>query len=268
MNLPIAPEIEQEIQDALDRIEQDQDVKVLFACESGSRAWGFASTDSDYDVRFIYVRRPDWYLDIDLEHKRDVIELPINDDLDVSGWDLRKALQLYRKSNPPLLEWLGSPIIYREEFSIAQQMRDLASTCYSPIACQYHYYKMAKGNYKDYLKQEMVKLKKYLYVLRPVLGVIWLEQDMGVVPTEFQKLVDGVIDDPELEQAIERLLEIKMSSTEKDVGPRMPVINEFLERELSRMEAQEFERKVGNCPLEKLNQLFRGALAEVWHVGT
>ena len=110
----------------------------------------------------------------------------------------------------------------------------------------------------------MVKLKKYLYVLRPVLGVIWLEREMGVVPTEFQKLVDGVVDDPELEQAIERLLEIKMSSTEKDVGPKMPVINNFLEFELARMEAQEFEHKVGNCPLEKLNQLYRNALTEVW----
>jgi len=173
-------------------------------------------------------------------------------------------LQLYRKSNPPLLEWLGSPIIYREDFSVAQQMRDLAPTCYSPIACQYHYFKMAKGNYKDYLKEDEVKLKKYLYVLRPVLGVIWLERDMGVVPTEFQKLVDGVVNNPELEQAIRELLKIKMSSTEKDYGPRMPAINDFLEAELTRMEAQEFERKVGHCPLEKLNELFRSSLSEVW----
>ncbi len=264
MNPPIEPEIEKEIQDALVRIENTEDVKILYACESGSRAWGFASKDSDYDVRFIYARRPEWYLDIDLEHKRDVIELPINDDLDVSGWDIRKALQLYRKSNPPLLEWLGSPIVYQENFSVAQQMRDLAPTCYSPIACQYHYFKMARGNYRGYLQGDEVRLKKYLYVLRPVLGVIWLERDMGVVPTEFQKLVDGVVDDPALKQTIAKLLEIKMSSTEKDVGPRMPVLNDFLETELGRMEAQAFERKIGNCPLEKLNQLYRDALTEVW----
>ena len=99
---------------------------VLYACESGSRAWGFASTDSDYDVRFLYLRRPSWYLSIDLEARRDVIERPIDDELDVSGWDLRKALKLFLKSNPPLLEWLGSPIVYREEFPTAERLRALA----------------------------------------------------------------------------------------------------------------------------------------------
>ena len=119
----------------LNRIEQDYHVQILFACESGSRAWGFPSSDSDYDVRFVYIRPTDWYLAIDVERKRDVIELPIDDSLDISGWDLRKALQLYYKSNPPLLEWLGSPIIYQEKYTVAQQLRNLAPEFYNPIAC-------------------------------------------------------------------------------------------------------------------------------------
>ena len=100
----------------LRRIEQAYDVRVLYACESGSRAWGFASQDSDYDVRFIYVHSRDWYLSI--EDRRDVIEEPISDSLDISGWELRKTLRLLRKSNPPLLEWLKSPVVYAwdEEF--------------------------------------------------------------------------------------------------------------------------------------------------------
>jgi predicted nucleotidyltransferase len=144
----------EKIRQILSSIEKDEEVQILYACESGSRAWGFASADSDYDVRFIYLRPKKWYLSINLEHKRDVIELPITSGLDVNGWDLRKALQLFQRSNPPLLEWLGSPIVYLEKYSVIPRMRELREICYSPIACQYHYYKMAKGNYHEYLHRE------------------------------------------------------------------------------------------------------------------
>jgi len=103
------------ILERLAAIEHTELVHILYACESGSRAWGFASPDSDYDVRFIYVRPRDWYLSIDLERRRDVIERPIEGVLDINGWDLRKALQLMRKSNPPLFEWLHSPLVYRAQ---------------------------------------------------------------------------------------------------------------------------------------------------------
>lgn len=249
---------------SLNAIEIQHDVQVIYACESGSRAWGFASTDSDYDIRFIYLNRPDWYLSIDLDRKRDVIELPINDDLDINGWDLRKALQLFQKSNPPLLEWLGSPIVYLEKFSVISKMRALASICYSPIACQYHYFKMAKGNFRDYIIGERVWLKKYLYVLRPVLAVMWLERQLGVVPTEFQKLVEGVVADQVLKDAINDLLDLKRSGAEMDYAPRIPEISQFLENELDRMEAEEFNRRTGNCPVEELNDVFRAALDEIW----
>ncbi|MEM6906851.1 MAG: nucleotidyltransferase domain-containing protein, partial [Pseudomonadota bacterium] len=97
-----------EIMAKLTGIERDFGVRILFAIESGSRAWGFPSPDSDYDVRFVYVHPTDWYLS--LTPGRDVIELPIRDDLDIGGWDLRKALNLLLKPNPVMLEWLSSPI--------------------------------------------------------------------------------------------------------------------------------------------------------------
>jgi predicted nucleotidyltransferase len=106
------PPINKLILEQLEQIEQEEQVTILYACESGSRAWGFPSQDSDYDVRFIYLHKPEWYLSI--YDKRDVIERPINNMLDINGWDLRKALNLFRKSNPPLLEWLQSPIQYKE----------------------------------------------------------------------------------------------------------------------------------------------------------
>src|SRR6476659_2643278 len=110
---PVEPQVREQILACLAELELRHAVKVLFACESGSRGWGFASPDSDYDVRFVYVNRLPWYLTV--EAGRDVIEQPISDELDVSGWDLRKTLQLMRDSNPTLLEWLRSPILYRQE---------------------------------------------------------------------------------------------------------------------------------------------------------
>ena len=121
----------------LDEISRSEDVQILYACESGSRAWGFSSRDSDFDVRFIYLRKKEWYLSIDLDRKPDVIELPIVDELDINGWDLRKALRLFQKSNPPLLEWLSSPIVYKEETSVIKKLKDLIPKSYSPISCMY-----------------------------------------------------------------------------------------------------------------------------------
>src|SRR5262249_48123794 len=144
--------VKQEILERLTDIELEENVTIFFACESGSRAWGFPSADSDYDVRFIYLRKRDWYLSIDVEDKRDVIERPINHELDISGWDLRKALKLLRKSTPALLEWLVSPIIYKEAFSIAEKIRVAISDFYSPISAYYHYLHMAEGNYREFLR--------------------------------------------------------------------------------------------------------------------
>jgi len=250
----------------LQDIEIREEIRTLYACESGSRAWGFPSADSDYDVRCIYLHPKDWYLSIDLEQKRDVIECPIDSQLDISGWDLRKALQLLRESNPPLMEWLGSPIVYWEEFTIAAKMRELVSKCYSPMACLYHYLHMAQGNYRDYLKGSTVWVKKYFYVLRPILAINWIERGLGVVPTEFQVLVEQVVDAPELKEEIERLLEAKRRGEELDRGPRIALISEFIESELARLEGKQFEHEYDKpvVSVDEFNRLFRSALDEVW----
>lgn len=155
----------------LHEIEEKEHVKILLAVESGSRAWGFASPDSDYDVRFLYVRTREDYLQLD--PLRDVIEQPINDLLDINGWDLQKALRLMYKSNPTLFEWLKSPIIYMET-EFADEMRRVMSDYFSVRHSLYHYISMAEGNYKKYLRTEMVKAKKYFYVLRPLLAGQWI----------------------------------------------------------------------------------------------
>jgi len=252
------------IVESLTALAKEEGVRIVYACESGSRAWGFPSADSDFDVRFLYLHPPDWYLAVDLEQKRDVIDRPINDQLDLSGWDLRKALRLFRKSNPPLLEWLGSPLVYWEQYSVAARMRQLAETYYSPRACMYHYLHMARGNYREFLKGERVWVKKYFYVLRPLLAINWLEQGLGMAPTAFETLVAGTVTDITLKQEIEALVVAKEAGQELDYGPRRPVLNDFIEAEMSRLETADFNRSSPHFPVEPLNRLFREALQEVW----
>jgi len=254
--------VEEIIRTHLGKIEADDNLKVVYACESGSRAWGFPSVDSDYDVRFLYLRPVEWYLSID--EKRDVVECPINGGLDITGWDLRKALQLFRKSNPPLFEWLGSPIIYLEKYSVAAKLRELALGYYSSSACLYHYLHMARGNFRDYLKGEVVWIKKYFYVLRPILAMNWIERGWGVVPTDFNGLVDKLVTEPALRTEIKGLLAAKRAGAELDQGPRIELISQFIECELERWETQEIVNHKRPAFTDQLDDLFRASLAEVW----
>ena len=211
-------------------------MRVLFACESGSRAWGFASRDSDYDVRFLYVHRRDWYLSV--EDRRDVIERPLTDDLDVSGWELRKALRLLRKSNPPLLEWLKSPVVYQHDPAFAAEFGALAAEFYSPQRCFAHYLHMASGNWRDYLRgREQVSLKKYLYVFRPLLACRWIERQLGQVPMLFAQLVENVLEEPEVRAALDELVARKQAGDELAVAPPVEALSRFVEVELARLES-------------------------------
>lgn len=255
-------DVKQAISDELSRIEQEEEVVVVYACESGSRAWGFESQDSDYDVRFLYLHPTSWYLSIG--DRPDVIEKPVDGDLDVSGWDLRKALNLFRKSNPPLLEWLQSPIVYREKSSIRQRIVGLMPEYYSPRSCLYHYLHMAQGNFRQYLKDNTVWVKKYFYVLRPILACLWIEAGLGVVPMEFQELVDTTVNGVDLLDAISVLLARKKAGDELDRGPRIPIIGAFIERELERLSGENPAPPAVSSDPTRLDQLFLDALGEVW----
>ncbi|MFH1563590.1 MAG: nucleotidyltransferase domain-containing protein [Nitrospirota bacterium] len=253
----------QQIIDQLKLIEQTESVRILLAVESGSRGWGFTSKNSDWDVRFIYIRQPDWYLSID--DKSDVLEYPLADVLDFSGWDIKKALKLFRKSNPPLLEWLRSPIVYLEQFSTAQQIRELSTEYFNPKSCLYHYLHIAVGNYREYLKRDRVLVKKYFYVLRPILACQWIERNNTMPPMEFSQLLDTQVEDKSLKLAIEELVKRKMNGEELDSEPKINIINEFLEERISYFEdyTQKYPfRKTPNTT--KLDQLFRNTLKEVW----
>lgn len=253
---PLSSAMRERVLQELQRIEREHNVTVLYACESGSRAWGFASTDSDYDVRFVYVEKPDWFVQVDTP--RDVIERPLDDELDVSGWELRKTLGLLRKSNPTLLEWLDSPLVYRQEATATARLRELAETFYSPPAARNHYLSMARKNFRGYLQEESVRFKKYFYVLRPLLAVRWIDQGRGRPPMTFSELL-GTLDDPSLLAEIDELLVLKRNAEEAIYGPRRPLLHAFIKAEL--------EREVPSLPRTQednalLNQYLRDTVAQ------
>lgn len=240
----------------LQHIEAREDVKILYAVESGSRAWGFPSKDSDYDVRFIYVHQKDWYLTI--EDKRDVLEYPISNDLDISGWDLRKALQLYRKSNPSLLEWLKSPVIYRDNPQLKEKLSTISRQYVSEKKLLYHYLHMAKGNFRGYLQGDKVKIKKYFYVLRPIFACEWLMQHHETPPILFDDLLklDNIPTD--VQRSVDDLLEKKKDSKELDLEPKLIHVNQYIEDEIGLIEAYIGKiTDVPDVPFEPLNQLFQ-----------
>ena len=258
----IPPDIRIEIMKRLAATEKEENVRILLAIESGSRAWGFASPNSDYDVRFIYAHPESWYFAVDLEERRDVIEYAITDDIDLNGWDIRKALQLFYKSNPAFVEWIQSPIKYIEVGSFAEGARQLLTDVYSQESGIYHYRSMAKSNRNRYLRAEMVPLKKYFYVLRPLLACRWIEKYNSAAPIEFEKLLHLIGDQSELLLAIDLLLAKKRDAPEMGLAEHVLIINEFIEKELLRLEVLNPQNLPRDESKPALNDLLKTVLRE------
>ena len=253
----------EEIKKEIGRLETEHEIKILLAVESGSRAWGFASVDSDWDVRYIYIHRLEWYLKID--ELKDSQEEILPNEIDLSGWELKKALRLFRKSNPPLLEWLRSPIVYAERFSTAGKLRELSAEYFNPKSCMYHYLSMAKNNFREFLQKDFVKSKKYFYVLRPVLACDWIKNENSFPPIEFQDLVDSQIEDESLKTKIASLLKRKMAGEELKEEPKIEILNEFLERKIEFYKDYVEQVEPNEKPPTKLlDTLFKETMFEVW----
>ncbi len=254
----IAPDMRATILDQLTELEDREQVRILFAIESGSRAWGFPSPDSDYDARFVYVRPLDWYLTI--TPGRDVIELPIEDELDINGWDLKKALGLLLKPNPVLLEWLSSPIRYIWRDEACQKLIDLARKVGAGVGCVYHYYNLGENLYRRHVKgEDEVKIKRYFYIVRPAMALRWLRMHPGKIPPmNFQELAAGVDLPDALVAELDELLKRKRVTRELGYAARIPSIDRFIEDEFSLAKKfTETERKPRHDLMGEANALFR-----------
>ena len=258
-------DVYREILENLDQIERRYGVRILLAVESGSRAWGFASPDSDYDVRFIYLQKARDYLRI--EPAKDVIEWQLDEVLDINGWDLRKALYAMGKGNPNILEWTASPIVYRKAPEW-ERIAALTGTCFSEKAALHHYYGIAGHTLKSYLSEDRVKYKKYFYALRPLLCCRWIRHFHEAPPVEFERLLtlfetgeEGLT--RKLYASIEDLLAKKAVTEEKDLNPQIPEIIDFIQEECGRQKSF-----LSNAPedrridMQKLNDCFYSLLKE------
>lgn len=244
---------EELVQRKLEEIEKRERIRVLHAVESGSRAWGFASPDSDYDVRFIYVRPMEYYLG--LQAKKDTIDWELDETLDINGWDLPKALQHFHKSNATLFEWANSPIVYHTTSEWAK-VWEASGQYFSCKSAMYHYYGTANKNYLEYLTPERVKYKKYFYVLRPILACRWIEKRACPPPVLFQDLMGETLEE-EMRPIVDRLLEEKRRMSEAERGRRIDRLNAYIAEQLAyykrRTEALEDD---GKSDWEELNRVF------------
>lgn len=248
--------MKQFIQEKLKEIEAKENVKILHCVESGSRAWGFASPDSDYDVRFIYIRPKEFYLRLD--KTRDVIEWQLDDTLDINGWDISKALKLLYKSNPTLFEWNSSPIVYKttEQW---QKVSAVINKYFVAKSGLYHYLSTAKSNYREYLKGETVRLKKYFYVLRPILACHWILAEGTPPPMLFRELMNQYLD-KSLKPDVEKLLDLKMNSPEIGEGKRFEAVNDYIDRNLTELEEKIKSLPAAHNTWDELNQTFLSLL--------
>lgn len=250
-------DIVMEIRESLKKIEETEQVRILHAVESGSRAWGFASPDSDYDVRFVYVRKPEDYLRLD--ETKDVIEWQLDDVLDINGWDLKKAMIQFHRSNATLFEWSHSPIVYQttEEW---KQIARQTSSCFSVKRALYHYYGTANSTFLQYLQGEMIKYKKYFYALRPILACWYIQKYECPPPVLFDDLMKQELPDL-LRSEIHMLLEKKKQTEEQELNPQIPLIYEFISTELERQKQIADQMQVNQeTDWAELNQLFLDVL--------
>jgi uncharacterized protein len=226
----IDPVICRNIMDRLATVEREQGVRILFAVESGSRAWGMWSPDSDYDVRFVYVHHPSWYLSIH-ENRRDVIETPLDEIYDVNGWELRKALRLMIKPNAVVHEWLCSPICYQRHRESARQLLLFANQVFEKKTYAHHYVHLGLNQTRTFLDgRDEVSLKKYLYALRPALALLWLETNSSLPPPmNIDALMENLPLPEMVRDAIQDLIQRKRTQPEMGAGARIPVLDGFLQ---------------------------------------
>lgn len=239
----------------LDTLQSEAGIEILLAIESGSRAWGFESPDSDYDVRFMYRRPLDHYLR--LSSVRDTLEIPVDEVFDVVGWDLPKVLQALKKSNAVMFEWLQSPVEYRAAGDFRDRLWQLAVPYFNPKSAFHHYLSLAQKSFDLAQLGGQVKLKKFFYVLRPLLAAMWIRDRGTVPPMAFSALRDLLDPEAPVSQAIDRLLATKAVSNEKTVVDAVPELNDFIHKELHRCEVSAADIPTNTKDIGELEDFFR-----------
>lgn len=241
----------QNIQTILTQIEQKKNIKILYACETGSRAWGFPSPDSDYDVRFLYMHKRDWYLSLS-QHK-DTIE-HMDGDLDITGWDLRKSLLLLKKSNVPLIERFQSPITYFGDENFKAEFKQLIESYYSPTGVFFHHYSLAQKFWEELKDKETVKLKSYFYLIRSLLSCNWIIQDKSVLPMHIEGLMTKI--ESNRRDELRALIQLKAGVGEKYLHPKDEGVHAWIKEMFELLERSKENLGVNRKDNSALNSFF------------
>lgn len=244
-----------EIVSVLHDLERQQNFRILFAAESGSRAWGFASPDSDYDIRVVYVNPEAWYWSLDTKQP-DTFSAMLPGELDVSAWELRKTLRLFAGCSPSLNEWLGSPIVYCAESPFTDELRKLIPVYFNPVRTVHHYLAMSAKSLADRQEDGTIAVKKLFYALRGLLAAMWAAKTQTMPPTPFQELLNPEYLPSDILNEIIRLQTIKAQSNEKTRILFPPVLSDFFkrERESALKDAAGFQTR--HPSWQRLNMLF------------
>ena len=240
----------------LDGMAIEENITVLLAVESGSRAWSFPSPDSDWDLRFIYVKPLKDYLSV--FKKSDHIELQTEEGLDAVGWDLQKALQLLSKSNCTLTEWLQSPIVYREKSGFREDIHQLALDNFSPRSGLYHYLNLATKNRVPKEEEGYSTLKKQLYCLRSLMACQWISREKTPPPMEIDTLIRRAEYDSTEKESIQKLLRLKKQTPESEGYSGMDVLEQLVKREINRFsEIAQNSSKAKRADLDAIDLFFQ-----------
>lgn len=211
----------------LKEIEIQNNIEIVYACESGSRAWGFPSPDSDYDVRFIYKRKQENYLSV--FESNDFLDFPINDILDINGWDIKKALSLIYKSNTTPFEWLQSPIVYLEKENFRNELWHLCQHYFNEKSNMNHYLGIAKSAYETMLESDEINIKKLFYVIRPLLAAKWCNTNNEIAPMTIDKLIILLPED--IKEIVFKYLKIKEDANESYLIKLDSKLKEYIKSE-------------------------------------
>lgn len=255
---PIDPATREKIDAELDQLVNEQNLTLLLAVESGSRAWGFPSTDSDYDVRFLYLRPLDWYLSV--AERADTITKPIVEGMDLSGWDIRKALRLLAGSNMALFEWASSPVVYAADPEFMNGLRGLMEECFQPRSALNHYMGMTRKYWTAMIDAGEVRLKHYCYTLRTGLSCRWIIERGTPPPMDLASLRVLLDDQPEVQSRIDALIEQKAAADELTVVPRDPLLHPLITSMVESAAARGSELSGGGGDGQQLDIFFRSLL--------
>ncbi len=215
----------QQIETYLDKLKDEHKINILYACESGSRAWGVPSPNSDYDIRIIYNHSPDWYLSVN--EKPDNIIL-IEDNMDTQAWDLKKTLSLLSKSNIILFEWLQSAKIYGGCPAFRESLIELSEKYFQPRKAIYHYLGLSNALIKKHFEKETIPLKKYFIIVRSILASIWVKENQSPAPMLFMDLLPILEKHPKVLLAVHQLIRLKKETNDGKAIKRITALDEFI----------------------------------------